>query len=39
MKTRTGTKLMGRSWNGRMCCAVMRVAKSVGGSGFSVVPD
>lgn len=27
---------MGSSWNGRMCCAVMSVARSVGGRGFSV---
>lgn len=28
---------MGTNWNGRMCCAVMRVARSVGGTGDSMV--
>lgn len=26
---------MGRPWKGRKCCAVMRVARSVGGTEFS----
>lgn len=35
VKRSMGTNVIGSNWNGRMCCAVMRVARRVGGTGDS----
>ena len=36
MKRRTGGKSMGSGWKGLACWAVIRVARRVGGTEFSV---
>ena len=36
VKRKTGGNSIGRGWKGRKCCAVVRVARTVGGMELSI---